>query len=88
LKKKANRNPEMFPIPSPPGFAFGFEQETGQSAKVHGFLTPCLACTGMVAGIIFLPYITFGRWDARRKKILLCERTNKLTGKQTNTKTE
>ena len=26
---------------------------------------------GVVAAIIFLPYITFGKWDARRKRILL-----------------
>lgn len=26
---------------------------------------------GIVSGIVFLPYITFGQWDARRKKILL-----------------
>jgi len=26
---------------------------------------------GIVSGIVFLPYITFGKWDARRKKILL-----------------
>lgn len=26
---------------------------------------------GVVSGIVFLPYITFGKWDARRKKILL-----------------
>eukprot|EP00039_Didymoeca_costata_P023778 m.8231 g.8231 ORF g.8231 m.8231 type:complete len:695 (-) comp3858_c0_seq1:58-2142(-) len=26
---------------------------------------------GVVSGIVFLPYITFGKWDARRKQILL-----------------
>lgn len=26
---------------------------------------------GIVAGIVFLPYITFGQWDARRKRILI-----------------
>lgn len=26
---------------------------------------------GVVSGIVFLPYITFGKWDATRKKILL-----------------
>jgi membrane associated rhomboid family serine protease len=26
---------------------------------------------GIVAGIVFLPYITFGKWDGRRKKIML-----------------
>lgn len=26
---------------------------------------------GIVSGVVFLPYITFGQWDARRKKILL-----------------
>eukprot|EP00041_Stephanoeca_diplocostata_P038413 m.1514184 g.1514184 ORF g.1514184 m.1514184 type:complete len:124 (+) comp25214_c0_seq77:2092-2463(+) len=26
---------------------------------------------GIVSGIVFLPYITFGKWDARRKKLLL-----------------
>jgi membrane associated rhomboid family serine protease len=26
---------------------------------------------GFVSGVIFLPYITFGKWDARRKKVLL-----------------
>lgn len=26
---------------------------------------------GVVAAIIFLPYITFGKWDARRKRIIL-----------------
>lgn len=26
---------------------------------------------GVVSGIVFLPYITFGKWDARRKKFLL-----------------
>ena len=34
-------------------------------AQLGGF------CFGLVAGIIFLPYITFGKWDARRKKILV-----------------
>jgi len=28
-------------------------------------------CFGAVSGVVFLPYITFGAWDARRKKILL-----------------
>lgn len=28
-------------------------------------------CFGAVSGIVFLPYITFGKWDARRKRILL-----------------
>jgi membrane associated rhomboid family serine protease len=26
---------------------------------------------GVVSGIVFLPYITFGKWDARRKTLLL-----------------
>lgn len=26
---------------------------------------------GVVSGVIFLPYITFGKWDARRKKIFI-----------------
>jgi len=26
---------------------------------------------GVLASIVFLPYITFGKWDNRRKKILL-----------------
>jgi hypothetical protein len=26
---------------------------------------------GVVSGIVFLPYITFGKWDARRKRLLL-----------------
>lgn len=26
---------------------------------------------GIISGIVFLPYITFGKWDARRKKLLL-----------------
>ena len=26
---------------------------------------------GIVSGVVFLPYITFGKWDARRKKLLL-----------------
>lgn len=26
---------------------------------------------GVVSGIVFLPYITFGKWDATRKRILL-----------------
>jgi len=26
---------------------------------------------GVVSGVIFLPYITFGKWDARRKRILI-----------------
>eukprot|EP00118_Oscarella_pearsei_P017384 m.171691 g.171691 ORF g.171691 m.171691 type:complete len:729 (+) comp39070_c1_seq4:1248-3434(+) len=34
-------------------------------AHIGGF------CFGLVAGVIFLPYITFGKWDARRKKILV-----------------
>jgi len=28
-------------------------------------------CFGVVSGVVFLPYITFGKWDARRKKFLL-----------------
>lgn len=28
-------------------------------------------CFGLVAGPLFIPYITFGDWDARRKRILL-----------------
>lgn len=27
--------------------------------------------TGVVSSIIFLPYITFGKWDVRRKRILV-----------------
>eukprot|EP01137_Pigoraptor_chileana_P036771 Opistho-2@32927 len=34
-------------------------------AHIGGFLT------GILAGIIFLPYIVFGKWDARRKRILI-----------------
>jgi hypothetical protein len=26
---------------------------------------------GIISGVVFLPYITFGKWDARRKKLLL-----------------
>ena len=26
---------------------------------------------GGVSGVVFLPYITFGKWDARRKRCLL-----------------
>ena len=29
------------------------------------------ATAGVVSGVIFLPYITFGKWDARRKQILI-----------------
>jgi hypothetical protein len=28
-------------------------------------------CFGVVSGIIFLPYVTFGEWDLARKRILL-----------------
>jgi multisubunit Na+/H+ antiporter MnhB subunit len=26
---------------------------------------------GLVAAVVFLPYITFGKWDRRRKRLLL-----------------
>jgi hypothetical protein len=26
---------------------------------------------GIVAGIVFIPYITFGKWDLARKRLLL-----------------
>lgn len=28
-------------------------------------------CFGVVSGIVFLPYVTFGDWDLRRKRILV-----------------
>ncbi|XP_071947971.1 inactive rhomboid protein 1-like [Antedon mediterranea] len=38
-------------------------------AQIGGFLT------GIVTGIIFLPYIVFGRWNVMRRRLLVCVTT-------------